>query len=144
VGSRAKAGGLGGKWREASLPHTDPAGLARQARKKRDTCKIAGSETRRIVILIATLAMLLLLAAPAAAALPAEVEIVAEVTGGGLEWSGPFAASGPAVTAGLMCPSGWTESIEGRSSGGAGQIAAVQVTYRFMCDDGSGEFDLFL
>ena len=53
---------------------------------------------------------------------------------------GPFTASGAAVDAGDMCPSGDTIDLFGRASGGTPRGVNIQVVKIFTCDDGSGSF----
>jgi hypothetical protein len=57
----------------------------------------------------------------------------------------PFAASGPAVDAGLVCPTGTVEDLSSMVSGPpAGAFSILNVVKRFDCDDGSGSFDVRL
>jgi hypothetical protein len=54
---------------------------------------------------------------------------------------GPFTASGPAVDAGLICPSGDTIDIYGRVTGfRSGTGMNFHIVKRFTCADGSGDF----
>ena len=57
----------------------------------------------------------------------------------------PFAASGPAVDAGLVCPSGTVEELSTKVSGPpSGAFSILNVVKRFDCDDASGSFDVRL
>lgn len=54
---------------------------------------------------------------------------------------GPFTASGPAVDAGLMCPSGDTVDLIGKFAGTQSPTGFnILVVKVFTCDDGSGDF----
>jgi len=54
---------------------------------------------------------------------------------------GPFTASGPAVDAGIVCPSGDVIDAFVKASGFQSQTGVnLQVVKLFTCDDGSGEF----
>jgi len=56
-----------------------------------------------------------------------------------------FAASGPAVDAGLVCPSGTVEDLSTKVSGPpAGAFSILHVLKRFNCEDASGTFDIAL
>ena len=56
-----------------------------------------------------------------------------------------FAASGAAVDAGLVCPSGTVEDLSTKVSGPpAGAFSILNVIKRFDCDDASGSFDVRL
>ena len=98
-----------------------------------------------LAILSATLA-LGVLAAPAAAAAPPEgVTIVSNVTfvDGGPN-VGDFTASGAAVGAGTLCPSGTFVDDGIRFAGFPARTGEVQlqVLKTFTCDDGSGTFSV--
>jgi hypothetical protein len=100
---------------------------------------------RKSVLLILVL-VLALAAAPAGATSPDDVEFSVETsflpTG---ETGGPFVATGPAVDAGLMCPTGDTIDIFGKVSAfETGVGFNIQLGKLFTCDDGSGEFVLKL
>ena len=57
----------------------------------------------------------------------------------------PFAASGPAVDAGLVCPSGTVEDLSTKVSGPpAGAFSILHVLKHFNCEDASGTFDIAL
>ena len=57
----------------------------------------------------------------------------------------PFLASGPAVLAGLVCPSGTVDDLSGTVSGSpGGAFSILHVLKRFNCDDASGTFDVAL
>ncbi|MDH3753462.1 MAG: hypothetical protein OEU32_06270 [Acidimicrobiia bacterium] len=89
--------------------------------------------------LITTLLTVGLAASPAAAAPPLDVSITAdEAIGAG----GNFVASGPAVTAGLLCGTGVTTNVVGPAHGAATLIFKVDKT--FVCDDATGTFTLRL
>jgi hypothetical protein len=85
--------------------------------------------------------IVLLPATPAEAAPPLGVEITVQETiptsipGGG----GPFVATGPAVDAGVMCPSGTTINTALTTSG-SGTVVNLKVEKQFTCGDGSGTF----
>ena len=89
----------------------------------------------------ATLATVLLPATPTEAAPPLGVEITVQETipttipGGG----GPFIATGPAVDAGVMCPSGNAINTALTSSG-SGTVINLRVEKLFTCDNGNGTF----
>jgi hypothetical protein len=54
---------------------------------------------------------------------------------------GPFTATGPAVDAGVVCPSGETIDVFGRVAAYKSRTGVVfQVVKLFTCDDGSGSF----
>lgn len=86
-------------------------------------------------------AFVLMPAAPAVAAPPLAVEITVQETipvtipGGG----GPFVATGPAVDAGAMCPTGSTINTA-LTSRGSGSHVNLKVEKVFTCDDLSGDF----
>jgi hypothetical protein len=89
----------------------------------------------------AMLAIVLIPATTAEASPPLGVEITVQETisttipGGG----GPFVATGPAVDAGVMCPSGATINTALTTSG-SGTVVNLGVEKLFTCDDGSGTF----
>ena len=102
---------------------------------------------RKLSMLLVIALILLLSAAPAAATSPPldvgfEVETV--IPDDGLSY-GPFIAYGPAVDAGLVCPSGDVIDIFAKASGYQSNTGVnIQVIKRFTCDDGSGEFSVKL
>jgi hypothetical protein len=54
--------------------------------------------------------------------------------------TGTFVASGPAVTAGLFCPSGTAYDLGTKFSGWqSGILMNLKVDKKLVCDDGSGE-----
>ena len=58
---------------------------------------------------------------------------------------GPFEATGPAVTAGLVCATGDTIDVFAKASGfQSGRGFNIQVVKLFTCDDGSGDFEIKL
>lgn len=53
----------------------------------------------------------------------------------------PFIASGPAVDAGIVCPTGTAEDIYGNASGPPdGDFRVIYIVKHFHCADGSGTF----
>lgn len=92
---------------------------------------------RRFSVLLVTLSVLMVMFAPAAlAAPPRGVEITVDVNIASI--SGDFAATGPAVADGLLCPAG---SATGEYVGDVNEgrrFTTFTVDYRFDCDDGSG------
>ena len=102
----------------------------------------------RKLLVLTSLTMILLLTLPAlpvgASSIPLAVnfEVPTEFGPGGTGPSfGPFTATGPAVDAGLICPSGDTIDIYGRVTGFR-SITGINfhIVKRFTCDDGSGDF----
>ena len=93
-----------------------------------------------------TIAVILALTIPAfsaAAATPLEVTIVSEM------WlssgSGTFEATGPAVDAGIVCPAGTvTDSNFSVVGWQSNQVQILFVHKQFVCNDGSGSFDMNL
>jgi len=69
-------------------------------------------------------------------------EVPTTIPGGGLPTFGPFTATGPAVDDLIVCASGDTRDVFGKTSGFQSQTGGVniQVVKRFTCGDGSGEF----
>ncbi|MAU11746.1 MAG: hypothetical protein CL607_18115 [Anaerolineaceae bacterium] len=56
-----------------------------------------------------------------------------------------FVASGPAVDVGLLCSTGYQYELSVETSGPpAGDFFMLKVVKQFVCDDGSGTFDLKL
>lgn len=98
---------------------------------------------RKLSMLLVIALILLLAAAPAAASSPplnVVFEVVTLFPPEGPTY-GPFTASGPAVDAGIVCPSGDTIDTFGKASGYQSQTGVnFQVIKLFACDDGSGEF----
>lgn len=58
--------------------------------------------------------------------------------------NGPFAATGPAVDNGVVCPDGWTTDVSLDITGGGGGHTGFHVLKSFNCNDGSGSFLLKL
>ena len=91
---------------------------------------------------LAVLACMALTAAPVMAAPP--LAVLFDVTAGIASDPDPFTASGPAVDAGLVCPTGETTDLSNVSSGPpGGTFTILRVTKRFTCDSG-GTFDVKL
>jgi len=84
------------------------------------------------------LTLIVALAAPAVATPPSEVgiEVESSLTGD----PGPFAASGPAVDDGVVCPAGIVFDESGKVTGFSPNGFNFQGIKHFVCDDGSGEF----
>ena len=96
------------------------------------------------IIFVTTLILLLTLTVDPAAASSRPLAINFESTmvlpGEGLSY-GTFTASGPAVDAGIVCPSGDVIDESLKVSGFQSQTGMnFQVAKRFTCADGSGEF----
>lgn len=94
---------------------------------------------------IFTLALLLLIAVvPASASSPpleVNFDVPTEIPDEGFPSFGPFSATGPAVDAGLICPTGDTIDVFVKASGFQSEFGVnLQVVKLFICDDGSGEF----
>lgn len=93
------------------------------------------------LLAVAMVAIVLIPATPIEAAPPLGVEITVQeiipttIPGGG----GPFVATGPAVDAGVMCPSGTTINTALTTSG-SGTVVNLGVEKLFTCDNGSGTF----
>ena len=103
---------------------------------------------RKPIMFIASIAILLLVlsvAPGAASSPPLGVEFVVDTTFPPppdlFPSFGPFTATGPAVDAGLVCPTGGTIDVFGKTSGSQSQRGRNwQVVKLFTCGDGSGEF----
>ena len=98
----------------------------------------------RSLLIASTVVLLLALSvAGAAASPPVDVEITVDSTippDGGPSY-GPFTARGPAVEAGVICPSGDTFETFGKGTGFQSNSGFnFQVIKRFTCADGSGTF----
>jgi len=79
-------------------------------------------------------------ASPATAKAPLDVYIISDKDIGGI---GDFVATGPAVDAGLVCPSGTEvdpEVIVRNTAGG--RFTILKILKSFTCEDGSGTFDV--
>lgn len=74
----------------------------------------------------------------AAPALAVHIDVETSIA----ETGGPFTASGPAVDAGLICPSGDTSDVFAKASGYQSSTGGVSliVVKEFTCDDASGAF----
>ena len=96
--------------------------------------------TSRAVLVACVLAAACWAAAAAGATPPQPVAIEVHTTGAGD--AGP---AGPFTASGSVCPAGETETLS-RSTAGfeRGFGGQIQVRKRFICDDGSGTFDLLL
>ena len=103
---------------------------------------------RKPIMFVATIAILLLalsVVPGAAASPPVGVEFEVTTTFPAppdlFPSFGPFVATGPAVDDGIMCPTGETIDVFGKTSGSqSGRGTNWQVVKRFTCDDGSGDF----
>lgn len=98
----------------------------------------------KIVISSTVILFLVLSVAPGAASSPpqgVEFEVPTTLPPDGGPSFGPFTATGPAVDAGIVCPSGDTIDVFGKRSGDQSQRGFnIQIVKLFTCDDGSGEF----
>lgn len=95
---------------------------------------------RKMSIAAATAMLLLVISAGRAGATP-PLDVTFEVPTDIPSGTGPFAASGPAVDEGLVCPSGDSIEVFGKASGFQSQTGVnFQIVKQFTCDDGSGEF----
>ena len=95
------------------------------------------------ISVLMTVALLGVTASAVAAAAPLSVHIeVPEVIATSGE---PFTATGAAVDAGAVCPSGTVDDLSTVTSGPpSGPYTILQVLKRFNCDDLSGTFDVRL
>lgn len=95
-----------------------------------------------VFILVAILAIVL--PAPMVTAQPpldVHIEVPATI-GAGLA---PFVASGPAVDQGILCATGTEDELSVQVSGPPeGDFRILRVVKQFVCDDGSGTFDVNL
>lgn len=92
--------------------------------------------------LLLTMLLLSLSVSTVFAGAPLDLHIEAEET---LGTSGEaFFASGGAVDAGLICPTGTVDDESIKPGGGSGSFVIFQVLKRFNCGDGSGSFDIML
>ncbi len=58
---------------------------------------------------------------------------------------GNFTATGEAVDAGIVCPTGDVIHVYFKATGyQSGTVQIIQIIKRFICDDGSGDFDVKL
>ncbi len=100
-----------------------------------------------VSIFIASILLLTLSVIPAAATTPnLDVSIVVTTHFYADQLpSGPFVADGPAVVAGLICPSGETQDLQSRPTGWRSFRATnYHLDKQFTCDDGSGTFILHM
>lgn len=86
-------------------------------------------------------------ATPVAASTPADVSIVAVMNPQPEDptapFSGTFVAYGSAVDAGVLCNSGIIQDIANPATGWrSNQVIILHVHKHFMCDDGSGMFEM--
>jgi hypothetical protein len=96
---------------------------------------------RKLIILIAGIALLVLVPTAGSASPPLAVSFEVPTTGSGDISYGPFTASGAAVDDGLVCPAGETIDVAGGAAGFQSErLLAIQLVKQFTCDDGSGEF----
>jgi len=84
---------------------------------------------------------------PVAASTPADITIVAlmqpQPDDPTAPFSGTFVASGPAVDAGILCENGTIQDIANPAVGWqSDQIIKLYVHKHFMCNDGSGSFEM--
>jgi hypothetical protein len=97
----------------------------------------------RKLTLFAALLILVLSASPVAASSPpqdVEIVVITTIPPDGPPF-GPFVATGPAVDAGLICPSGDTIAVENPASGWRSRTGInLHVKTLFTCADGSGTF----
>lgn len=92
-------------------------------------------------ITIAVIIAIAINVAPAMASTPMDVTILSDMSA----WPyGTFQASGPAVDAGLICPSGRLTDISGSTAGKQNPNLILFVHKHFVCDDGSGMFEMDL
>lgn len=100
---------------------------------------------KRKSILIAAL-VILCAVAPAMAAPPLDVHIEVEsVIDPADPTVEPFVATGPAVDSGTICPTGQVIDLSGQVSGPPeGSFINLKISKHFVCDDGSGTFDVKL
>lgn len=107
-----------------------------------------GCNKMRKLLVLTSWTMILLLTLPASVAgassplLDVNFEVPTHFTPGDTGPSfGPFTATGPAVDAGIICPSGDTIDIYSRVTGfPSGKGMNFLIVKRFTCDDGSGDF----
>jgi hypothetical protein len=100
---------------------------------------------RRSIRLAAAAAALCLVfpASVVTATTPASVEffVPTVIPADGGPTYGPFTASGPAVDAGIMCPTGQTADVFGKAAGFQSPAGInLLVVKQFTCDDRSGTF----
>ena len=95
-----------------------------------------------VLILVSILSIVLPIpAVMAAAPLDVHIEVLATID----PTPDPFTATGSAVDAGLLCATGYQDELSFNVSGPpGGNFRILRVVKRFVCDDGSGTFDLRL
>lgn len=94
---------------------------------------------RRLFVLVAAVPVLLMSAVgPVSATSPSDVgfEVESSIFGD----PGPFVASGPAVTDGLVCAAGTVVDARAKATGFSPNGFNFQGIKHFICEDGSGEF----
>jgi hypothetical protein len=98
----------------------------------------------KTLVTITILISLLVLASPvSAASKPMDVNIISPLNT--TTQTGTFTASGPAVDAGLICPSGDVIDMEGKVAGNFDNgFINLRVKKLFVCDDSSGTFDVYM
>jgi hypothetical protein len=109
--------------------------------RRESTMPNSNRRTRAVIALFAATMALATVIAPAAAAAPSQVTITSNMTfpGTGEPNFGDFTATGPAVDAGLICPSGDVLDIRYVFGGfRSDRGVQIQVVKAFVCD-GSGE-----
>lgn len=98
---------------------------------------------KRILIIIIVLVFLMMMVTPVYASPPTEVSIVSIMKFSTA--SGTFTASGPAVEAGIICPTGMVYDMNIRGVGVQSQLFTNLFVHKhFVCDDGSGTFEFNL
>ncbi len=94
-----------------------------------------------VSIILAAILLLTLGISTAAADKPVDVSIVAHTSFGENGSFGPFVATGPAVDAGLICPSGDSMDVLSKPSGFQSDRGVNYFVRKlFTCGDGSGTF----
>lgn len=97
-----------------------------------------------VLILVAMLSVgLPVPAAMAAPPLDVHITVLATID---ITIDDPFLATGPAVDAGLLCPSGYQHELSVKESGPPSDdsFRILRIVKRFVCDDLTGTFDLKL
>lgn len=100
-----------------------------------------------LIITVLLIVSLFGMATPAAASTPADVTIVAIMQPQSEDpiapYAGTFEASGPAVDAGILCANGVVEDIANPAVGWqSDQVINLYVHKHFVCNDGSGTFEM--
>ncbi len=92
-------------------------------------------------LIIAIILAFIVFITPAAASTPQDVTILSDMSG----WpNGTFEASGPAVEAGSICPTGTVVDYTASTAAGQGSVLILFVHKHFECSDGSGSFEMDL